>query len=54
MNHWIPFVAAPIALAGSVTPGLANTYLTVEQAQQTISAGLPISHRHWVRSLLCK
>jgi len=43
MNHWIPFVATPIALAGSVTPGLANTYLTVEQAQQTIFPGATLT-----------
>jgi hypothetical protein len=39
MKDWIPFVAAPAALAGSAVPGIANTYLTVEQAQHTIFPG---------------
>jgi hypothetical protein len=39
MKEWIPFVIVPAALSGSAVPGLANTYLTVEQAQQTIFPG---------------
>ena len=39
MNQWIPFAAVPVALAGSITPGLANAYLSVEQAQQAIFPG---------------
>jgi len=39
MNKWIPFTAVPIALAGSVTPGFANTYMSVERAQQGIFPG---------------
>lgn len=38
MKDWIPF-AAPVAIAGCAVPGLANTYLTVEQAQRTIFPG---------------
>jgi FMN-binding domain len=39
MKDWIPFATAPVALAGAAVPGLANTYLTVEQAQQAIFPG---------------
>jgi Na+-translocating ferredoxin:NAD+ oxidoreductase RnfG subunit len=36
MKDWIPYIAAPVALAGVAVPGVANTYLTIEQAQQAI------------------
>ena len=39
MKDWIPLVVAPAAIAGSAVPGFANTYLTVEQAQQAIFPG---------------
>jgi hypothetical protein len=39
MKDWIPFIAAPAAIAGSAVPGVANTYLTVQQAQQAIFPG---------------
>lgn len=39
MKEWIPLVAVPATMAGSVIPGFANTYLSVEQAQQTIFPG---------------
>jgi FMN-binding domain len=39
MKDWIPFIAAPVAIAGSAVPGVANTYLTVQQAQQAIFPG---------------
>ena len=39
MKDWIPFAAAPVALAGAVVPGFANTYLTIEQAQRAIFPG---------------
>jgi hypothetical protein len=39
MKDWIPFATAPVALAGAAVPGFANTYLTVEQAQQAIFPG---------------
>jgi Na+-translocating ferredoxin:NAD+ oxidoreductase RnfG subunit len=39
MKHWIHFVTAPVTLAGAAVPGFANTYLTVEQAQQVIFPG---------------
>jgi hypothetical protein len=39
MKDWIPLVVAPAALAGAAVPGFANTYLTVEQAQQAIFPG---------------
>jgi Na+-translocating ferredoxin:NAD+ oxidoreductase RnfG subunit len=38
MKDWIPLVVQAV-VTGSVTPGFANTYLTVEQAQQTIFPG---------------
>ena len=43
MNSWIPFAAVPVALAGSITPGFANTYLSVEQAQQAIFPGATLT-----------
>jgi Na+-translocating ferredoxin:NAD+ oxidoreductase RnfG subunit len=39
MNNWIPFATIPVVLAGSVIPGIANSYASVEQAQQTIFPG---------------
>jgi len=39
MKNWIPFVAVPAVVTGSALPGVANTYLTVEQAQKTIFPG---------------
>jgi hypothetical protein len=39
MKDWIPLAVAPAALAGAVVPGFANTYLTIEQAQQAIFPG---------------
>jgi len=39
MKDWIPFLSAPAAIASCAVPGFANTYLTVEQAQQTIFPG---------------
>jgi FMN-binding domain len=39
MKDWVPFLAAPVALAGSAVPGIANSYLTVEQAQQLMFPG---------------
>ncbi len=39
VKDWIPFVAAPAVIAGCAVPGFANTYLTVEQAQQAIFPG---------------
>jgi hypothetical protein len=39
MKDWIPFVAVPAVVTGSAIPGVANTYLTVEQAQKTIFPG---------------
>jgi len=39
MKDWIPFVATPAIIAACAVPGFANTYLTVEQAQQAIFPG---------------
>ncbi|HYZ73042.1 MAG TPA: FMN-binding protein [Chthoniobacterales bacterium] len=39
MKDWIPFLAIPLTAASTAVPGFANTYLTVEQAQQTIFPG---------------
>lgn len=39
MKDWIPFAVIPAAVAGTAVPGFANTYLTVEQAQQTMFPG---------------
>jgi Na+-translocating ferredoxin:NAD+ oxidoreductase RnfG subunit len=39
MKDWIPFVAIPVTAASTAVPGFANTYLTLEQAQQTIFPG---------------
>jgi hypothetical protein len=39
LKDWIPFVIVPAAISGSAVPGFANTYLTVEQAQQAIFPG---------------
>jgi Na+-translocating ferredoxin:NAD+ oxidoreductase RnfG subunit len=36
MNDWIPFLMGSVALVGTAVAGVANTYLTLEQAQQTI------------------
>jgi hypothetical protein len=46
MKDWIPFVTAPAALASAVVPGFANTYLTVEQAQQAIFPGSALTQLH--------
>jgi Na+-translocating ferredoxin:NAD+ oxidoreductase RnfG subunit len=35
-DDWIPFITGSAALSGAAVPGVANTYLTVEQAQRTI------------------
>jgi hypothetical protein len=43
MKDWIPFLAVPAALAGTAVPGFANTYLTLEQAQQAIFPGSSFS-----------
>jgi hypothetical protein len=43
MKDWIPFVATPVAIASNAVPGVANTYLTVEQAQQTIFPGASLT-----------
>jgi FMN-binding protein len=43
MKDWIPFIAAPVTLAGAAVPGFANTYLTVEQAQQAIFPGASLT-----------
>lgn len=43
MKDWIPFVTAPAALASIAVPGFANTYLTVEQAQQAIFPGSAVT-----------
>ncbi len=39
MKDWIPFIAIPTVVTSSAVPGFANSYLTVEQAQQTIFPG---------------
>jgi Na+-translocating ferredoxin:NAD+ oxidoreductase RnfG subunit len=36
MNDWIPFLTGSAALVGTAVAGVANTYLTLEQAQQAI------------------
>ena len=43
MKDWITLVAVPVAVSGSAVPGFANTYLTIEQAQQTIFPGASFS-----------
>jgi hypothetical protein len=39
MKEWIPLLTVPATVAGSAVPGFANTYLSVEQAQQAIFPG---------------
>jgi FMN-binding domain len=39
MKDWIPFAALPATITASAVPGIANTYLTVEQAQRAIFPG---------------
>jgi len=36
VNDWIPFITGSVALIGTTVPGVANTYLTIEQAQQSV------------------
>jgi hypothetical protein len=43
MKDWIPLMRIPATMAASAVPGVANTYLTVEQAQRTIFPGASLT-----------